>query len=121
MKNLFKRASVFVVIIMTVAMSSSIAQGESAKAPPEFRAAWMSRFGWPDSDPDKCRQNITSAFDRLAAVNVNAVVFQVRGQADVLYPSRFEPWSPLIGSTDPGWDPLAFAIEELLLNITLHF
>ena len=47
----------------------------------------------------------------LAGVHFNAVFFQVRGQADVLYPSPYEVWSPLVGGQDPGWDPLAYAIE----------
>lgn len=79
---------------------------------PEFRAAWVTRFEWPDPDPEKCRQNIRTIFENLQKANFNAAVFQVRGQADVLYPSAYEPWSPLIGGQDPGWDPLAFAIEE---------
>src|SRR5690606_13762583 len=49
--------------------------------------------------------------------NFNAVIFQVRGQADTLYPSPDEPWSPLVspdGLEPEGWngfDPLAYAIE----------
>jgi uncharacterized lipoprotein YddW (UPF0748 family) len=38
------------------------------------------------------------------------VFFQVRGQADVHYPSPDEPWSNTYGWTNPGWDPLAYAI-----------
>jgi len=78
----------------------------------EFRALWVTRFEWPDPEPERCQEKIRAIFDNLQRANFNAAVFQVRGQADVLYPSPYEPWSPLIGSRDPGWDPLAFAIEE---------
>ena len=78
---------------------------------PEFRAMWVSRFEWPNANPTTCQTTIDTIMQNVAAANFNAVVFQVRGQADVLYPSPYEVWSPLIGGTDPGWDPLAYAIN----------
>lgn len=80
----------------------------------EFRAMWVSRFEWPNSDPVKCRAYIDNVMQKLSANNFNAVVFQMRGQADTLYPSPYEPWSPLISPTgaDPGWDPMAYAISK---------
>lgn len=85
----------------------------SAPAPPEFRAMWITRFEWAQPDAEACRAYIEQAMARLARHHFNAVLFQVRGQADTLYPSPEEPWSPLIapaGAT-PDWDPLAFAID----------
>lgn len=102
----------FSLIFLTTVTPHLLANQEAVSASPEFRAAWASRFGWPDADPEKCRGNIVRTLDNLEKVNLNAIVFQVRGQADVLYPSQYEPWSPLIGGKDPGWDPLAFAIEQ---------
>lgn len=78
----------------------------------EFRGVWISRFEWPDRDPARCKKIILRYLDEIAASNFNAVFFQVRGQGDVLYPSPYEPWSPLIGGKDPGFDPLQFALEE---------
>lgn len=77
----------------------------------EFRALWVSRFEWPVADPVAGRAKIDQIFDDMAAANFNAVFWQIRGQADVLYPSPEEVWSPLIGGSDPGWDPLAYAIS----------
>lgn len=79
----------------------------------EFRGMWVSRFEWPDRDPAKCRAKIDDIMQTLAAHNFNAVVFQVRGQCDTLYPSPEEPWSPILSPSgaDPGWDPMAYAIE----------
>lgn len=78
----------------------------------EFRALWISRFEWPTSDPAECQNNIRTMFETVARANFNAVIFQVRGQGDVLYRSEMEPWSSRIGGKDPGFDPLQFAIEE---------
>ncbi|BBM86813.1 family 10 glycosylhydrolase [Candidatus Uabimicrobium amorphum] len=78
----------------------------------ELRGLWVTRFEWPDKDPQKCRENIKRCFADMAKANFNAVFFQIRGEADVLYPSKLEPWSELIGGKDPGFDPLKLAIAE---------
>lgn len=78
----------------------------------EFRGMWITRFEWPSTDPEKCKQNIINVMKDLAEGNFNAAVFQIRGAAEVLYPSEIEPWSPLIGGKDPGFDPLELAIKE---------
>ena len=85
------------------------ARGESCAAP-EFRALWATRFEWPDQNELVCKAKIDALMAELAYAHFNAVFFQIRGQADVLYPSPYEVWSPLIGGQDPGWDPLAYAI-----------
>jgi len=96
---------------LAVAQVRDAAPGRSG--PDEFRGMWVTRFEWPDPDPAKARQTIDAIMADLAAAHFNAVLFQVRGQADVFYPSPEEPWSPLIApdGRDPGWDPLAYAIE----------
>ncbi len=78
----------------------------------EFRAGWVTRFEWPDRDAERCRARIVEVFEKAAAANLNAVVFQIRGEADTLYPSDLEPWSELIGGRDPGFDPVALAVAE---------
>ncbi|UCG17787.1 MAG: family 10 glycosylhydrolase [Phycisphaerales bacterium] len=83
---------------------------------PEFRAMWASRFEWPDPNEATCKATIDAIMQDLASANFNAVFFQIRGQADVLYPSPYEVWSPLIGGSDPGWDPLAYAVAAAHAN-----
>ena len=79
----------------------------------EFRGIWVSRFEWPDRDPTACKAKIDEITKTVAAHGFNAVIFQMRGQCDTLYPSPEEPWSPLISAdgADPGWDPMQYAIE----------
>jgi uncharacterized lipoprotein YddW (UPF0748 family) len=88
---------------------------------PEVRALWATRFEWPDPDEATAKATIDAIMQDLADNNFNTVFFQVRGQADVLYPSPYEVWSPLIGGSDPGWDPLAYAIASAhARGIALH-
>lgn len=85
-------------------------------ADPEFRAAWVSRFEWPSQNRVTAQNNIRNIMQTLRNHNFNAVFFQIRGQCDVLYPSPYEPWGQPFGWTDPGWDPLQFAIDEARAN-----
>ena len=84
----------------------------SPGAAPEFRAVWVTRFEWTSADAEAIRSRITQILDTVEENNLNAVVFQIRGEAETLYPSEIEPWSPLVGGKDPGLDPVAFAIDE---------
>jgi len=67
-----------------------------------------------------------STLDKLQSQGINAVIFQVRPQADAFYKSNLEPWSTHLSgrqgvAPDNGFDPLAFLIEEChKRNIELH-
>lgn len=90
----------------------------------EFRATWFTtHYGidWPktyatsDSKREQQKKEMTAIFDKMQAGNMNAVCMQVRSLCDAMYPSSYESWSSLLTGTrgkDPGYDPLAFAIEE---------
>lgn len=86
----------------------------------EFRGAWMhtvfqsqySRQSTAENKAYLCRQ-----LDSLRLCGCNAIVFQVRPQADALYPSQLEPWSRHLTGTagvapSPMWDPLKFMVDE---------
>jgi N-acetylmuramoyl-L-alanine amidase len=99
--------------IITVLASLLLANAVYAQADrPEFRAVWVTRFEWGSENPAEIKERITHAFEAIAAANFNAAVFQIRGDAEALYPSTIEPWSPLLGAKDPRFDPVAFAIEQ---------
>ncbi|MDE6300240.1 MAG: family 10 glycosylhydrolase [Muribaculaceae bacterium] len=85
----------------------------------EFRGAWMHTVFQEQYHKQNTEQNkayIRDQFDRLQNAGVNAVIFQVRPQADAFYPSELEPWSRFLtdnGSAPvPEWDPLQFVIDE---------
>ena len=87
----------------------------------EFRATWfttVTNIDWPSKSNltvDQQKAELTNLLDRLAASNINAVCFQVRGRSDAYYKSNYEPWAKELTNTlgqDPGYDPLAYVITE---------
>lgn len=90
-------------------------------APREFRGVWVAtvnNIDWPSKKgltAAQQRAEIVAILDRTKALNLNAVIFQVRPAADALYKSELEPWSEYLTGTQgktPGYDPLAVWIEE---------
>ncbi|MBW8174063.1 family 10 glycosylhydrolase, partial [Ornithinimicrobium sp. Arc0846-15] len=83
----------------------------------EFRAAWIAtvaNINWPSksglSTAEQQREAI-ALLDFLKEHNYNAVIFQVRPQADALYKSELEPWSFFLSGVqgqapNPYYDPL---------------
>ena len=101
--------------------------GGTALAPPpsphEFRAAWVStvaNIDWPSKPTLNAAQQQAEAIailDRARALNLNAVVLQVRPSADAIYPSKLEPWTEYLtgaqgAAPQPLYDPLQFWVAE---------
>ena len=64
---------------------------------------------------EQMQANLTQQLDVLQAAGINAVMFQVRPEADALYRSSYEPWSRWLTGRqgqDPGWDPLEWMVRE---------
>ncbi|MBX3222966.1 MAG: family 10 glycosylhydrolase [Labilithrix sp.] len=87
----------------------------------ELRGAWISTVyngTWPSRTgltAVAAKSELLAIFDALASARMNAVFFQVRAESDAVYASAIEPWSRFLTGkqgVDPGWDPLAFAVEE---------
>jgi uncharacterized lipoprotein YddW (UPF0748 family) len=96
----------------------------------EFRAAWIAtvyNIDWPSKQglsADEQKAEARAILDRLASLNMNVAIFQVRPHADALYESEHEPWSHWLTGTmgkSPGYDPLAYWIKEAhARGIELH-
>ena len=89
----------------------------------EFRGVWVTsvaNMDWPSRPglPVAQQQSeLIAILDRAAALNLNAVILQVRPSGDALYASKKEPWSAFLTGRmgkppEPFYDPLAFAVEE---------
>jgi uncharacterized lipoprotein YddW (UPF0748 family) len=88
----------------------------------EVRAVWLTTLlglDWPAAslrgNTEAQKQALRDILDDLRRQRYNTVFFQVRSRGNAMYRSAHEPWaSELTGvlGRDPGWDPLAFAIEE---------
>lgn len=102
--------------------------GPVAKAdtvPPEFqremRGLWIAtvaNIDWPSKTTltaDSQKAELIDILNRAVALGTNTIVFQVRPAADAVYRTSLEPWASLLSGTqgtDPGYDPLEFAIEQ---------
>ncbi|MFM1561243.1 MAG: glycoside hydrolase family 10 protein [Roseibacillus sp.] len=96
----------------------------------EFRAAWVAcvyNIDWPSRkglSAGSQQAELRRILDKLASLKMNAIIFQVRPQADAVYKSRIEPWSPWLTGTmgrSPGYDPLAYCIQQAhARNIEVH-
>ena len=96
----------------------------SAQPKQEVRAAWLTTvygLDWPRTKATsatnikKQKEELIKILDELKAANFNTILFQTRMRGDVSYRSDYEPYGAIFtGKTDtsPGYDPLAFAIEE---------
>lgn len=99
----------------------SIAGSDSPQR--EFRAVWIATVDntdWPSEKGlpvEKQKQELLQMLDTATALHLNAVILQVRPEADALYDSKLEPWSRYLSGTEgqspsPYYDPLQFAVEE---------
>lgn len=88
----------------------------------EFRAAWIAtvaNINWPSKpglSTQEQQEEALKLLDLLKDHHYNAVIFQVRPQADALYNSAYEPWSYFLTgevgkAPEPWYDPLSFWIE----------
>lgn len=86
-----------------------------------WNGVWPSRSGMTEA---AAKAELIGLLDGLAEAQMNAVFLQVRTEGDALYPSALAPWARFLTGTmgqDPGWDPLAFALEEAhARGIELH-
>lgn len=90
----------------------------------ETRAVWLTTIGgldWPRIQAidarsrERQKQELIHILDQYQRANINTVIFQTRVRAALLYPSKIEPWELSltgVAGKDPGYDPLAFCIDE---------
>ena len=114
----FKRAVMAAILILPMLVCAQ----SSPKR--DFRSSWLTTvycIDWPTtrgttaSAQEKAKNELIAYLDSHQKRNFTGVCFQVRTMGDALYKSNYEPWSSYVSGTrgaDPGWDPLAFALEE---------
>lgn len=102
-----------------------------------LRGTWIStvvNLDWPSADTrklvndsermQKTKDELIAILDMSVEMNMNAVFLQVSPEGDAFYKSNIVPWSRYLTGTfgkDPGFDPLAFAIEEARKrNLEIH-
>ena len=109
-------------MLATAALAQAWQQvNENAPEPArEFRAAWVAtvfNLDWPSKaglPASQQKAELLRIIEQASRLRLNALILQVRPNGDALYKSDIEPWSAWLSGpgTNPGYDPLAFAIAE---------
>ena len=103
------------------AQSYSPSREQPPAVPREFRGAWSAcvyNIDWPSRkglSAGSQQAELRAILNKMQSMNMNAIIFQVRPNADAVYQSSLEPWSSWISGTmgrSPGYDPLTFCIRE---------
>ncbi|MGL5683499.1 MAG: glycoside hydrolase family 10 protein [Marinifilaceae bacterium] len=106
---------------------SSLGLGQSPKR--EFRGAWIQtvfQSEYASMTPQQMQADFITKLNKLEACGINALIFQVRPEADAWYHSSYEPWSRFCTglqgkAPSGGFDPMAFLIQEChKRNIEFH-
>ena len=113
------------ILLALVGMARAQSYAPVNERPPqlarEFRGAWIAavyNLDWPSKKglgAGTQQAELRAILDKVAALKMNAVMFQVRPECDALYQSSIEPWSAWLSGTmgrPPGYDPLAFCLKE---------
>ena len=98
-------------MLLTVCLSGTVMAQMAPKR--EFRGAWIQCVNgqFMGMGSAELQQTLTSQLDSLQKAGINAIIFQVRPEADALYRSDLEPWSRYLTGVqgqapNPYWDPL---------------
>lgn len=127
MKLMCKSGKFFSVIVSMAIFACSAftvtAQANLPKVQREFRAVWIAtvdNIDFPSAKnltTEQQKAELIKMLDLAQSLKYNAVIFQVRPQADALYDSKLEPWSEYLTGEmgkrpNPFYDPLKFAVDE---------
>lgn len=114
------RVLVYVLLLAWMA-GKGYAQILPAPAHPkrEFRAAWIQAVNgqFRGMSAEKMKRTLVEQLNSLQGAGINAIIFQVRPEADAFYKSQLEPWSRFLTGEqgkepDEDWDPMQFMIDE---------
>ena len=114
---------IFAAVLLSACGASKPALTRRADATPkhEFRGAWIQTVGqsrYQQMNSAAMKHYIAEMVRKLDEAGINAVIFQIRPEADAFYKSDIEPWSRFLtgrqgqAPDDPSFDPLAVIIDE---------
>lgn len=109
---------IFTTILMCIVFACN-AMSQNIVPKREFRGAWIQMINgqFMGMSRAEMQANLTHQLDVLEQCGINAIMFQVRGEADAMYASPYEPWSRFLTGKqgtppNPYWDPLEWMINE---------
>jgi len=124
MKRVIRSFFFFFAVLFFVACGSpktTLTRQPDATPKREFRGAWIQTVGqsrYRQMNSAAMKHYLSDMVRKLDEAGINAVIFQIRPEADAFYKSELEPWSRFLtgeqgkAPDDPSFDPLSFIIEE---------
>lgn len=104
---------------LLVCFISASLQSQTTYPKREFRGAWIQVVNgqFQGMPTETMQQTLINQLNSLQQAGMNAIIFQVRPEADALYESSYEPWSRFLTGVQgkapiPYWDPMQFMIDE---------
>ncbi len=92
--------------VLALVLAASVGCQQDRMRTGGVRAIWVTRGDYRSAD------DVRQIMKDCSQGGFNTVIFQVRGNATVFYPSKIEPWAEQFDFTSPGFDPLAVACRE---------
>ena len=115
----------FTRLLVTAILALAVVGNAFAANPKrEMRSTWLtlvSNIDWPSTKGTSAsaqtaqKNELIAYLDNLEDLNMTSTCLHIRTMGDAAYPSEYAPWSSYISGTrgvSPGWDPLAFFVEE---------
>ena len=96
----------------------SICVGVSAQIKREFRGAWIQtvhQSEYSRMSIDEMKADFIRKLNFLQKCGFNAIIFQIRPEADAWYPSELEPWSRFVQEYKVK-HPSPFSTPQLFLS-----
>ncbi|MDR0938953.1 MAG: family 10 glycosylhydrolase [Mediterranea sp.] len=115
-----KLRSTILLLLLGLAMGAAAQLPSVSRYPKrEFRGAWIQAVNgqFRGVPTETLKRTLVAQLNSLREAGINAIIFQVRPEADALYASQYEPWSRYLTGTQgqapsPLWDPMLFMVEE---------
>lgn len=108
-----------ILLLLIALLFTSVASAQTRYPKREFRGAWIQCVNgqFQGMPTEKMQQLLINQLNSLQDAGINAIIFQVRAEADALYKSSYEPWSRFLTGVQgrapsPYWDPMQFMIDE---------
>ena len=108
-----------ILLLLVALLFTSVVSAQTRYPKREFRGAWIQCVNgqFQGMPTEKMQQLLINQLNSLQGAGINAIIFQVRAEADALYKSSYEPWSRFLTGVQgrapsPYWDPMQFMIDE---------
>ena len=93
------------ILTLLVVLPFCACRSTSHPPPGLSRCIWVDRWDW------RTAADIERVLDDCKNTGFSTVMFQVRGNGTVAWPSQHEVWLEQFGFKDPGFDPLRVAVN----------